>query len=757
MAKKSGSNFFLEKGEKLAIGLGVTGLVGFLIWGVMSFSAAEDPKAIEDKIKKTTQNVQTRVNGQGQPAPKLPEWVDKKAEFTPVSARDYAMVASPFEPISQPDMLRENPRVLGITQWQLDVIRGPMRALDIDIGRDGETLVGVLTTRKVAEKDLVKFRDGLKNLTPRLPGKNPPRFNPKLPNRPNPGPGTVARPGAPEGDPYGTGSNAAGPSGQRSEDKAVEYMTLEEAGKKGLPLAETIIPMRMVVVSAAFPVKAQLEEIQRALRLQSVADAALESTGGTAAGVVGGAPPVGGPVVAGPGIPGAVKGPGTGQAPIFDGFDVERRVIPAGTPPEELEKQEWVPFDHLGEYWKIRSRMLETQPDEGYLPYFVRYEQKMTAPLPKLISGLAEYPPIRLPAIVDAVAKLREAQKPVLTPSDLEKRFGKPAGDVNPFAPVGANSGVTGNFGDPKQPPVFDPKKDPKNDQGVTDVDTMMIRFLDPTVDSGYSYQYRIRVRMKNPNFGKDDKVREKSEAKKEFLEGSWVAIPDLAVLPPDNHLYAYDPDKYLESAKVAVEDVLTNVPAGKRGAAIFNMNTLLHFKEIQNGKQAVVQFQTWMPKVLATGNKSEPVGTWVLAEIPVAVGEYIGKRTLVKLPLWSSSLSNYVLRELGGGIKIFGIPADSQPKGWAVPFKTKLILVDFEGGKPTEKVGNKTISDTASTELLILRTDGKLMLKNSGRDMADEEREKRNSDWEKWIADVKDRKEGGTGTGPNTGIFRRD
>lgn len=760
MAKKSGSNFFLEKGEQIALGVGVAGLLGLLVFGVVSFSAADDPRELEKKLKETTKNVQTKTTTPGISAPDLAPWTKVRPAFPVVAANEYALTAGAFEPVTQPDMLRENPRVLGVYQWQVDVVRGPMRALDIQYDADGNILIGVVTTKKIADKDVGNFKknlDGLREfLNPPKKGVRPvPRPAPPVGNPPVGNPPVGGPPVRSGGDPFGSGGVRPGGDLRRGEDKSVEYVTPEEAAKRGLPLAETVYPFKAVVVSTVFPIKAQLQEIQRALRLQKLEDAALEAAGGNVAGAPVGAPPVGGPPV---GVPpaGGPKSPAlTGsQAPVFDGFDVERRVVPPGTPADEMDKLPWAAYDHYGEYFtQVRARMLETQPDEGYLPYFVRYEQKMTAPLPQLIAGLGSYPSLRLPAVVDAIAKMREAQKPVLAPAALQLRFAKPNGQ-NPFLPPAAGQKeLIGNFpGQPQPEPKKDPKVDPKAND-LPDVDVMLLRFLDPDVEPGFSYQYRVRVKMRNPNFGKETLVREKSEAKKEVLDGPWVAIPALAVLPPDAHLYAYDPDEYLKTAKATVDEVKANVPNNKKDTAGTSMNNLLEYREVIDGRRAIVQFQTWMPQVLASGNKQEPVGTWVLSEVPVAVGEYIGKKSLVKLPLWSSSVANYVLRELGGGIKVYGVPADSQPKGWAVNFKTKSLLVDFEGGKSVTKFGGRVLTEPTAAELLILRPDGKLVLKNSARDMADEERVKRNADWDKWIADVKDRKEvvpGSTTPAPN-------
>src|SRR5204863_1389920 len=97
--------------------------------------------------------------------------------------------------------------------------------------------------------------------------------------------------------------------------------------------------------------------------------------------------------------------------------------------------------------------------------------------------------------------------------------------------------------------------------------------------------------------------------------------------------------------------------------------------------------------------------------------GEYIGKKTYVKLPLWSSADTAYVLREVSDKV----LPkAKEQPKGWLVDFGTRSVLVDFEGGKVVTKAGGRTITEDVATELLVLRADGKLVVRSSALDEQD-------------------------------------
>ena len=72
-------------------------------------------------------------------------------------------------------------------------------------------------------------------------------------------------------------------------------------------------------------------------------------------------------------------------------------------------------------------------------------------------------------------------------------------------------------------------------------------------------------------------------------------------------------------------------------------LNNLLQVKE----NQAVLQVATWMEQVRTDGGKREPVGAWVVAEMPVGRGDYVGRKQFIKLPLWSSETRQYLLRDI--------------------------------------------------------------------------------------------------------------
>ena len=564
-------------------------------------------------------------------------------------------------------------------------------------------------------------------------------------------------------------------------DTTVQYVTPAEASSQGMALAETIYPLRAVVVNMTFPVKLQLEEIKKALRATSTAEAIQLS---------------------------AINGV---NGPVFDGFDVDRMIMPPNG-----SWSGWAEYDHYGEYFRtVRARKIADYPETGYTTSFMRpINEKLVAPLPAIADGLGDYKNIYLKAIVEGAKKLREMNQIPIPQSALEKQLSGKPGDDNPYAPVGgaiagpggfggggmgsgmgmggfgkpggSGPGAPGGFGGPGgpggmgQPPPtgsgsssgvpgapggfgpgapggfgpgapggFGPGGAGSLETQQNVIDHVLMRFLDTNVQPGYSYRYRVRVKLKNPNFGKPTLVSQPDAAKREVIEGFWQVIPQTITIPEESFLYAHDSSKYVEH----YTDIVNNY--GKESA----LKKVFELDEVTTGKRAVVQVQRWMQQIRidGSGNKAEPVGTWVVAEIPVAPGEFIGKRQLIELPLWSGGISNFVLRELSSGVRIANIKDQNhQPKGWPVNFKSSSILIDFDGGKSKSRINDKEVLDDADSELLILRADGKLMIHNSGTDGENRLRAERDGVWTEWVKRVKSRKDfqvpGGMGGPPGGG-----
>jgi hypothetical protein len=287
--------------------------------------------------------------------------------------------------------------------------------------------------------------------------------------------------------------------------------------------------------------------------------------------------------------------------------------------------------------------------------------------------------------------------------------------------------GTTGPGSTPQAPPV--------------EIEHLLLRFVDVDVKPGYTYEYRIRLRMQNPNYRPpEDKgpieVANPNDAKIKELYSPWLQLAEAITVPAEAFVYAIDVASYRDRIE-------------KEFAKEKELLSRLQVKE----GQAVVELATWMEEVRTdSSNKREPVGAWVVADIPVGAGEFIGRKQYVKLPLWSSENKMYILREIPDKV----IPPRGgkdvpQPKGWLVDFSTRSVLVDFEGGKVTTKVGGKTITEDVASELLIVRPDGKLIVKSSLQDEDDPNRKQIVSIWTKWVGEVEKRKvESSSGPGDN-------
>jgi hypothetical protein len=585
-----------------------------------------------------------------------------------------------------------------------------MTAYEVKVSGDGTVEIGLLKDIKIGTLDPMKLREAIKD--PKK-GNRPGAIAPVAPMPP----ATPAPMGGGRGGERGGAGMQQANDGSRTE-KTVYYVPLnkldEELAKQNVVPALSVYPVRMMMVQASFPLKEQLELIRRALRLKTLAEAEAETR-----------PPTG------------------GQGPTFTGFEVERRIVaPNG------QVYDWAPYDHVGQYVsRIGVRKFADQPDDGYLSYFLRYDQKMAMPLPALASNVTSYPGVRLPAIVAGYNKLVEANKQPRTPTDLEKQFqGK--GNDNPFMPsTGAAGAVTGpaagggagsfmssgpaagigsERGSPRQPsptppPGGNPMGSPALPQSMVELEHMLIRFLDVDIRPGFSYQYRLRVKMKNPNY-KSKLVARPADAEKLELFGDWKEIGAPISVPMDNNMYAGDPIAYTE-----------------RLHKEYRERAVLNVLDNNNGETPVVQFQSWTERVPIDSGKSEPAGYWVVAEVPVKRGDYVGRKQLVPMPMWSSEKVAYILQELPKYKLISGTrPANDQPKGLLVDFSTQTLLVDYEGGKVKTKLGDRVVEDEADTEMMFLKPDGTVTVRNSGVDRENADRKEREEAWRKWLDEIK-------------------
>lgn len=739
--------FLLKKGEYVAMGIAGFFLAVLMLWGITKFSnaSAKDPDKITKEFMDKSQTVQRQISVNtpteaDKDLAKVPEWVDTPYQFKRAPVSDFALTGPPFDPTAKPDTKKENPNVLPIGTYQVDLTRGSMKGFDIVEGKDGEKIIGVIYDKQIDPQDTEKMR----KLVTKFRSKKEPRPVKKAPPtgfppgnfpggmgpmaggfRPGPGPGGMGPMGGMMSgmmNPYG-GSEGYDFSGHRVE-KSIEYIPISQLDAalklKKIP-AMTVIPVRMVTIHAEIPLKKQIDEIRRALRLRDSFEAAR-------------------------------------WGPLYDGYEVRRKVSTYGLDGKEEVIQDWADYNFEDEYrTRIAAMRSADHFDEGYLGYFIRYEMALALPLPELVTETGvKYPDIRLKNILETIKKLEEASKKPVEASDILKRIGGGTTRSELYRPQGAaqtgSADVWGadaggprmGSGDtpmpypasgvftPGQGKMFNPMDANSPNINMPEIEHLLLRFVDAAVEPGMTYQYQIRLRMRNPNYKHTKEVSKPADAEREFLDSPWVQLADAITVPSETFVYAADWGDYSKRIKEEHEKER-------------ELRQRLEAKEYQ----AVVETCTWMEQVrTGDGGKREPVGAWVVADFPVGRGEYVGRKSYVKLPLWSSETKAYVLREIPDKVipKIPGLKEPAQPKGWLMDFTTnKSILVDFEGGRVRTRVGGREVVEEVATEMLLLRPDGKLIVKRSLDTEADGLHKQIVSDWEKWLKAVTDRKASGS------------
>ncbi len=760
-------DLMLRKGEYVVLGVAGLGLLLLLMGGISTYSEAKDPKTIVTGLTSKAKNIDAAVTREAEPGavPGLEDWAKPGSKggssYAAIPVKDFPLSGVMFDPTARPDTKRENPRVMGVGVYQVDLVRAPMKAHDIVYDPDGGAKIAVRVVKKQSDADKEKIKEALRLLKnkgklgqaaakaasapqPIQPGVAPPGGRGPMGGAAGGPPPVMAGPGGEGGYSGYPGEGGFNQTGFRVET-TINYIPLEDLDKaatEGKLPAMTVVPLRMAVVNATFPFKAQAEEMKRALRMRSASEAA--------------------PFVK------------------FDGFDVRRRVFaPDGTVVGTGKKYAelvtnakddvsvgWYDYRYIDKYQElIASRMLNSHVEGAdpkdksgigqYLPYFYRYEDNLVMFLPELVSELGTYPEVKLQPILDTVQKMKDATAAPVTKSDLIKRLtgkgGKGKESESPrsgiFMPAnGTGAGgagsiygeqVTGGYG------MMTAGKGSEGGEGGgntltpagVDIDNILIRFIDPDVRPGYTYEYMLRVRLINPNFGSPKTMSNPvlaTDPRYRVLEGPWTRLTQSLTVPAESYLFAYDTVKYDEDAKGA-----------------YAKGPLAKYFDLPPGNtHAAVQKLTWLEQVrVDQGNQREPVGAWVAAEMPVPRGGFIGRKTYVKLPLWSSEENRYTLRE-ASTLRLGKGKDAASPKGWMVDFSGRDVLVDFDGGKVTTRVGSKTVVEDVATELLIVRPDGRLVVRNSREDMANGERVRDTAEWAKWQRDVEANAASTTGPG---------
>ena len=238
--------------------------------------------------------------------------------------------------------------------------------------------------------------------------------------------------------------------------------------------------------------------------------------------------------------------------------------------------------------------------------------------------------------------------------------------------------------------------------------DACLIRFFDVTVEPGKTYEYRLQVRMANPNFGRTDAAASVDTKGKELAAKDWYVVPQKLAVPTDLHLYAVDQRALdLKGLRIIGDPQNTELPGRQ--------------------EQAILQIHRWMDYVQLSNRTDRPVGDWVVAErVAVYRGEVIGRQR-AEVPYWRTAQDRFTLA------------SDPSPKlGEArkAPLTVEVsffhegeepIVVDFHGGH-----------DQTPEVVLLYTADGKLLAHSSAVDAADPDRIQRLDKVRDWLGAVR-------------------
>jgi hypothetical protein len=263
--------------------------------------------------------------------------------------------------------------------------------------------------------------------------------------------------------------------------------------------------------------------------------------------------------------------------------------------------------------------------------------------------------------------------------------------------------------------------------------DKCLLRFLDVTVQPGKTYEYRIKIKMTNPTYGKDELAVSKEAAADPILVAEeWKEV----------------------TRRVGEEEVPLRVTIADE-LMYYAVDEKLDQRVLPtNSERAAVQIHRWLEEVRVNPsdkNSVVPVGEWsILERLLVHRGEYIGRQEEVDVPVWRTTKDAWALAGHGGEPTArVGQPRTARSKGVVVDFamdpvkQNASILVDFEGGKQTIMSDGKPVTDESPVEMLVLDASGKLVVHNGTTDTADPLRQQRYSTWKGEVASLKDKESG--------------
>lgn len=285
--------------------------------------------------------------------------------------------------------------------------------------------------------------------------------------------------------------------------------------------------------------------------------------------------------------------------PVFHGVIMQRRV----TSRDGKIFSDWAEFDYRESYRPVHARRLSVMDEDPKLATVMLHpNHELVVPLPYLMKGAYPDAMADLPSIKAAIEKWERKSSP-----------NEPAKNA-----------------------------DPKAIPNIITPDHILVRLVDCDVEPGFVYQYRVQCRMQNPNWvgpkSKDGKP-EKSRYK-DLVSNPGDA--EIEILPPEK----LDADQ-IKGSRSAMTPTETRWDTkiwdrALVAKAVFPQESFVYAIEPNGGAglkpgQGLLQIQRRVPSVKLDGY-DEPVGDWLITDVVVSRGQWVGGKQLVKLPLWACS-----------------------------------------------------------------------------------------------------------------------
>jgi hypothetical protein len=765
--------FLLQKGERVGLGVALGLMVLLIVFslfippnGLFSGSPVEKAESLS-KVTTDVQN-QLRTNRPGdndKPGKaELIQFVSKSLD-----PHDYE-VETLFQPRRPDNPNRRPPTLYGIDEAHVEVAHVPIDTYLFTRNFGSVVFLKDSTNKHQGGGNLpggpnmaAHMGKQMKGFDPRMM-MNPGAMNPGGGMRGGPGGGMMGGPGGMRGMP--NPMQMMNNNGHVTGTEDTETRTLEEvfiprdklADKQnvgGLIPAKRPMPLRMAIIAASFPYRAQLEEFKNKLRLHSLPEVLTDQ-------------------VEDPKAKDGKKAP----AFRFLGVNVERREVDASGKPLPGPNGQWIKLDPNASYkpW-MQLSLGELQPEEPeyqaisfpglVMPLLKEFHAEDVpgaggtrggmpgagpggppmpgqGPMPEKERAAAPSES-KYPKVVEEVKNLSKtlaALKELGSRAVAAPKTGQELDSFDVFNPHPVSEQPTGMM-----PPGGMPMPTGKATEGTpaqegTFPEHCLVRIVDVTIVPGKTYEYRLQVRLANPNYQRKD-VASPSYAEGVELaakDNTWFVVPQKVTVPPELIYYVVD--------QALCKDLNDGKPYPiKRGFVAGSPD------------QVAMQIHRWIDSTTSNGKNPQTmiVGDWAVADrILVKRGEYVGRWVRTEVPVWRYKQISYV------------IPADSNNKkvaGTEVYFgheglETETILVDFEGGQQMyERVIGRTedspgkverTNDNSAIEVLMLSPDGKLRARTSARDVQDEERIRHRHDLYERIDKVKEaaNKAGGAGGG---------